>query len=282
MELAGANNLQTQDALYELSIESTPHPVFVDEKVDSLTTYVISLDRTPDRYLKAKQQLDDHGIKHLKFSAIDGFNVKITTEKNEVFSGKDLKEGLVEFKREEKKEYRVSCRNKIFNYITGYKHSLTPGELGVTCSHLEIWQDIANKHLEYALILEDDVILKPNAKEELSKVLNKLPNAWDMIFIHLYAKKQRLVDNKDGVLDKIMPPAREPFYSLAAYLVSYHGAKALLQNSKIFTEEVDIKTSNLAKERKIKVFKTKKEFMHAKIGEDPKDSIIYQMGRKNF
>lgn len=281
MELAGINNPQNYDTSYEVSIEN-PQPIVVEEKIDSLAAYVISLDRTPERYVNAKQQLDEHGIKHAKFSAIDGFNVKIATGKNEVFSGKDLKEGLLEFKREEKKEYKISCQNKEFNYITGYKHSLTPGELGVTCSHLEIWQDIANKHLEYALILEDDIILKPDAKQELAKILDKLPNAWDIIFIHLYAKKQKLIDNKDGVLNKIMPPTREPFYSLAAYLVSAHGAKALLQNSKTFTEEVDIKTSNLAKERKIKVFKTKKEFMHAKIGEDPKDSIIYQMGRKNF
>ncbi|MDR1560794.1 MAG: hypothetical protein LBS23_00340, partial [Holosporaceae bacterium] len=52
--------------------------------------YVISLDRTPGRFENVKRQLDAARISHKRFSAVDGYELKlINLTSKEIVSGKN-------------------------------------------------------------------------------------------------------------------------------------------------------------------------------------------------
>jgi hypothetical protein len=77
--------------------------------------------------------------------------------------------------------------------------NITDGEISVALHHIECFKKVAEKY-EYALILEDDVILMPNFLERLTIYIKQLPNDWDMLFIgdgcNLHIDKSKLIPNK--------------------------------------------------------------------------------------
>jgi len=50
----------------------------------------------------------------------------------------------------------------------------SPGEIGIFYSHLNLWRKIANSNDEFALILEDDVLIKQELNEYLPIILKNL------------------------------------------------------------------------------------------------------------
>jgi GR25 family glycosyltransferase involved in LPS biosynthesis len=62
------------------------------------------------------------------------------------------------------------------------RFALSPPKTSLFCKHLETIQTISDKN-EYALILEDDVILCDNFLEKLKEYWKQIPPDWDMIFI---------------------------------------------------------------------------------------------------
>ena len=66
--------------------------------------------------------------------------------------------------------------------------------------HILTYQKIINSDYNYNLILEDDVIILDNFKENLNKYLEELPKDYDMLFIgngcNLHIKKELLKNNK--------------------------------------------------------------------------------------
>ena len=66
--------------------------------------------------------------------------------------------------------------------------------------HILSYHKIVNSDYNYNLILEDDVIILDNFKENLNKYLNELPKDFDMLFIgngcNLHIKKELLKNNK--------------------------------------------------------------------------------------
>ncbi|HQS84180.1 MAG TPA: hypothetical protein PLY23_04645 [Alphaproteobacteria bacterium] len=70
--------------------------------------YVINLDRTPERYTTIKEVLERHDLRHKRFSAVDGYKVRlIPFSGGKIISGSDLSEGKVKLNPTEK--YRVVC-----------------------------------------------------------------------------------------------------------------------------------------------------------------------------
>lgn len=79
---------------------------------------------------------------------------------------------FIEIDRDEIQNYDIS----IFN--DGYSNS----QIAISLSHFYAYREIAEKH-NYALILEDDVILSDNFMEKLHKYMEQLPNKYDMLFL---------------------------------------------------------------------------------------------------
>jgi len=71
---------------------------------------------------------------------------------------------------------------KIFEVVEGYGRKLKPSEISLSLKHVKIIREVAKKY-EYALVLEDDVILCDNFVEEFSQSYNQLPDDWDIAWV---------------------------------------------------------------------------------------------------
>lgn len=121
--------------------------------MDKLHTWVINLDRAPQRLARIGAQLDALGVEWTRFSAVEG---------------KWVPAG----------EQAALLDRAGFERLHGMTPSL--GELGCYLSHVRLMQAFLASPHEFALILEDDV--KPTAA--LPEVLQRLMAAagrWDMV-----------------------------------------------------------------------------------------------------
>jgi len=71
---------------------------------------------------------------------------------------------------------------KIFEVVEGYGRKLKPSEISLSLKHVKIIREVAEKY-EYALVLEDDVILCDNFVEEFLESYNQLPDDWDLAWV---------------------------------------------------------------------------------------------------
>ena len=68
---------------------------------------------------------------------------------------------------------------------------LSPGEIGCALSHLYLWQKIIDKGIPFAVILEDDAVLKDDFFAVVRDAVENKTD-WDMIILH--PKKRYAVD----------------------------------------------------------------------------------------
>lgn len=105
-----------------------------------LKTFLINLDRRPDRLEYVTKQLDELGIEFERVAAIDGKNCSV-------------------------EQQRFFDHNR---FILECKKKLVAGEIGCALSHRLVWQLMVEQQIPYALILEDDIKINPQLKSVLS------------------------------------------------------------------------------------------------------------------
>lgn len=100
-----------------------------------IQTFLINLDRDQERLLSMEEQLHSLDISFSRFSAIYGKEIN-------AYDYIDAEKSL-----------RVEGRK------------LSPGDIGTALSHRSVYEQIIQNNFDYALILEDDVLLPKNFKE---------------------------------------------------------------------------------------------------------------------
>lgn len=232
-----------------------------------------------------KSSLDKEGIKHVRFSAVDGYKIKIRRENGEIFTGLDLKNGK-KFRFGEK--YTVYCPNVSLTYKYSPSkeiRQLTAGELGIYCSHVEIWQDIMNNKYRSALVLEDDAKIESGFSSSVKNITDGLFNIkkWDILFLtHVAGTKkpfqlfmkfkpvfranelQRITDYPIGVA------------SSHAYITNYYGVANIINQIKLY-QGIDVDTSRLIRKGKLNAYRSAKINV---LQDSESVSIIKDMGRK--
>ena len=120
--------------------------------MDELRTWVINLDRAPERLQRITTQLERLGIAWTRHPAVDGRTLT--------------------------PEQRAALDEPAFHR----KHGMTPvaGELGCYLSHVEVMREFVGSPASFALILEDDVLLHDSLPAVL-KGLVANPDRWDMV-----------------------------------------------------------------------------------------------------
>lgn len=119
--------------------------------VERLHTWVINLDRAPDRLARARAQLDALGLPWTRLPAVDAR--ALTPQQASAL---------------DEAAYRR-------------KHGMTPsmGELGCYLSHIEVMRALLASPYEFALILEDDVLLHPSLPTVLEGLV-ACSGRWDV------------------------------------------------------------------------------------------------------
>ena len=201
--------------------------------------YVISLDRTPQRFAFVQKQLNAAGIRCTRFRAIDGYKLAFTDADKTVD------------KLQRNKNYTVSYNNRQIICLDTKNTTFSLGEIGCACSHIEIWRKVANRETDIAIIFEDDVILEKDFKKKMYKFLNDLPKDWDMAFLGVGRRRDKygkypcigdIFRDLDNVVDhpytaKIQPTNR--VYGMYGYVINRKGAIKLLKLVKTLDFPID-------------------------------------------
>ncbi|KAJ1652634.1 carnitine transporter [Dispira simplex] len=115
--------------------------------------------------------------------------------------------------------------------------TMSPHRLACWRSHMNILQDIIERNLTHALILEDDVDLDMTLPRDVPQALEKLPEDWDMFYIghcSLTENRGQVIDQKLGLYRSDAP------YCAHAYVVSYTGARRLFYHLRTAATAVDL------------------------------------------
>jgi len=171
--------------------------------------YLINLDCAADRLLSMDKQLSEIGISYERVPAIKGSNL---TE------------------AEINTEYSAALNKKFF------RAALTLGEIGCYISHRNIWRKMVAENIEFAVVLEDDMIIENNFIKlfSLSEVLKK----YNLIKLadnrnHLPKQKSKLDQEFELVNFTKIPNCT------TGYTINLAGANKLLARE-VFYRPVDI------------------------------------------
>lgn len=171
--------------------------------------YLINLARSTDRLEACAKQLDAHDLSYERIDAVDGDNMQSSTI-SEVYD---------------------------FNKSPYHKH-MTTGEIACYLSHVQTWQRIVDEKLDYAVVLEDDILLRDNIQQGLHLIAS-INEPWDLIKL-AEAPIKRKVEHYIPMEEFSLVTYNKVPIRTCAQVISLAGAKKLLANSSKVTRPIDV------------------------------------------
>lgn len=106
-----------------------------------MKTYLVNLDHKVDRMEYMSGLLSNAGIEYERVSAVYGKDLSI--------------------------EDRRKCFRPFHSFVACARR-LTDGEIGCSLSHLKIYQKMVDENIQIALVLEDDIVIVDEFKEQIN------------------------------------------------------------------------------------------------------------------
>lgn len=198
--------------------------------------YVINLDRKPKRWKQIKKELtrictkDGEKLLDLtrRFSAIDARYLNNKINKEILIPKYTLKNQLT-----------VEPNEKIPSHLDtdSLLIDMSPQEIAVALSHIEIWKLIVESNKEYTLILEDDVYFKPFFTQNIDDIwleLERKGNSFDILFLsYEYVKSYKSTSTRIKNKSKVINPTNG-IWQASGYVLSKKGAQKLLNLLPVF------------------------------------------------
>lgn len=201
--------------------------------------FLINLDRSVDRLERATSHLIKADFPFDRFEAVDGFKLDIINkETGDSINGDKLYKTIV--KTISNIEYEITYSHEEVGDISyQFSGSLSAGELGVTASHIAIWQEAIKQEYEYIIIFEDDVTVvdHKNFGKQVQNFLDYLPTNFDVGFLDCHVVNGQIYEMPNNpyvlaVSEDLMA------WGTHAAVYSNQGMRKLISTH--FTEAVDI------------------------------------------
>lgn len=157
--------------------------------IPTLDTYLINLDRSPDRLAAMQAQLDQMGLPFARVRGVDGA------------ADWDSLSADIDIPRFERNVGR----------------RILKGEIGCYASHMAVWDRIIEADAPVALILEDDVVFHDDFMDAVAALV-AAKDHWDMVKLNHIRAKQPL--RQKGVGTWRLNAYLGPFTGMGAYLVT--------------------------------------------------------------
>mgnify|MGYP003954550017 CR=1 FL=1 len=186
----------------------------------ALHVYVISLERTPARRTDLLQELSHAGIAHETFFAVDGL-LALEEEAILKYAGSRKRSRLISFEN-------LGTHPRSSSHVKQIIHERL--RFGCYLSHVRVWERLVNLNLPLAILLEDDVSIVKDFNSSLLRLIQKLPNDWDIFYLNsCYSKFGGL----------LRPGIRQVKGALCThgYAISCAGAHKLLRKTALHSEK---------------------------------------------
>lgn len=138
---------------------------YINDYFDNI--YLVSLPKDKNRYFKTAAQCKKIGVNYSLFPAINGYseeNIKLYN---------DYSKKIGELKRYEKFNDLEVKRGKRFIE--------SPGAIGYIKTYIKILEDAKKRDYKRILIIEDDVIFKPDFHIQFDKFIKKVGSDWKIL-----------------------------------------------------------------------------------------------------
>jgi GR25 family glycosyltransferase involved in LPS biosynthesis len=178
------------------------------ETILTCPTYVINLDRRPDRWNDFLKQPTLNQFSNLqRFSAVDGSKLDLMADEN----------------------ISIHTRQNILRKARRSHYEIcTPGAIGASYSHISLWKKLIESDSNYIVVFEDDTMITDENLKMIDALIPKLPNdGWDMWLLGTH---------RGGLKSKPLDPLNAKswwkvtdFTGAHAYILTKKGAEVLLQ-----------------------------------------------------
>ena len=204
--------------------------------------FVINLPRNEDRLARFRQQIADSDFGDIevnKFDAIDGKTTDITKWLN----------------NDTQQELKEVTRN---NYRTSH-YQLTYGGVGCFLSHYSLAKQLkenTDASINQYLIFEDDVDIPPVFMETLARVMEDLPDDWDIVLLGTHRINGGPIiksKNDTGVFQFVKANA---FWGMFAYVINKRGASVFVDEvaAQPIDGQVDAYLSRMNQQNKLNIY----------------------------
>lgn len=195
---------------------------------DDIKYFVINLPESSDRKLNISRQLDNYGIKPIFIEAVNGKNL-------------------------DQLEINRYCNQNKAKEVFG--RELFLGEIGCALSHKKIYQKIVDEDIGYAVILEDDALVRDKFTRAVNLIIGSKLD-WDLILLGHYKgfNKNSEIASIFSFWDRFKLQDRFVLGRIVkgglgthGYILNKNGAIRLLEylDKEKITCPIDIITSNL-------------------------------------
>jgi len=175
-----------------------------------MRTFLVNLERRPDRLAAMKAQLDRLGIPFERFNAVDAKTADPAALRAP-FAG------------------------------SGPLGMLSPGDMGCTMSHIHIWRMIAEGPDEWVTVLEDDIQLSDSAPEFLTDS-GWIPKGIGLVKPERYGDENQLIvigKPRIPVKGRMLAPLLSRHTGTGGYIISRETAAQLADIKEKLTLPVD-------------------------------------------
>jgi GR25 family glycosyltransferase involved in LPS biosynthesis len=200
---------------YELSHDPSGELTFFDFYDINMSRFVINLDKRSDRYDIFQKQFKKYDF--TRFSAIDGENLKYTSNIGHIFANND--------------------------------YNFRKGIIGCALSHIQLLINLTNSNNDYYMIFEDDVNITERFEKNINNVLKTIKlNDIDILF---FGTSNKNSINQNRLSIKILDKSEWHNYSYGgafSYVISKNGAIKFLDylNENSLTNAIDTEYFNYA------------------------------------
>jgi glycosyl transferase family 25 len=165
-------------------------------------SYIINLDRSPERYNHVAPKIESLGYQTIRIPAIDGANLS-------------------------EKELLDSTNFTSFKIFTGVYPKR--GTIGCSLSHFNSWKRFLESDNEFAVIFEDDVDFDPNTLKNIIAKLQQNKDLWDIVTFEISHNGTPLTLRiLDGTPHKLSVYLTEISHT-GAYILNRNAAQKLIQ-----------------------------------------------------
>ena len=194
---------------------------------NNMGIFLLNLDKSKDRlahFNSSWKESDMKEFKYIRIPAVDGRNIDIANFVSE--------ETLKDIQHADSLDKPLR------------EGQITFGGVGCFLSHLQTYKKMVQLNIQYALILEDDVVLPKNFKQIMSEYILSLPKTWSIFLLNCHCIKCTDVPNTNNI------HRVENFIWTHCYIIKNYAAKFILNkfDGKPITQQFDSELSDLFKE----------------------------------